>query len=384
MKKQLLTTIIIYIISTINTQAGNKIKIFQKQDTILGSTSLKKEKSILSNNSIEANSKNYDINNIDSFIINDKDFYQIINYKNQLKIARILFIGEISGYKIRDNEKEILLIKDIKSEDYIVTTGNNIRGVYNYLFKDCIVKDSSLIKNQRQKVDDISLIKEVTKSYNCNNKDYKIYKFKKPLSAYIGALGGLIIYKPIFKGINTYVLNSAKTTADISYSFGGNLIMDVDNRYQIELQIAYLEAKSTLKNSFDYTSPVKYSNIYEGTITMKAVDINFLFKYRILQKKLSPTLNAGVCFNTKIKNAADFYRYSSLSPTPSPIQHVELTYSSGGLNLGVGINYKPINRINLFLDTGVKLLFGVGEAASRRSTEMIFYTSLGFGIKLNK
>jgi hypothetical protein len=62
----------------------------------------------------------------------------------------------------------------------------------------------------------------------------------------------------------------------------------------------------------------------------------------------------------------------------------DLAPKSFGLNIAAGVNYKPIKRLNVFLDVGYKVGIGLLGASAYKISEGTFYSTIGIGVKINK
>lgn len=380
-KQQVLFGLCLFI--SIVTTAKTEIYLYTKDNKqyILEDES-KKEGNILLSQSFKYKETTINISNVDSLRIGDA-VYKSIKYKDKFYMARMLFSGYSEGYKIHYEGEKIVLLKSIDKEEYVPITKTNKLGAYNYIFSDCFKKDSNLYKIKSSSSDD-NIIKEVTQKINCQNKEYTIYKKPLKIGVYIAPVGGINLYKPkVSAKLESNLFNHDKQKPKLGYSVGGKIGFVINDKIDIGITTVYSVSKAILDATVitEFYS-TKYTTIYKGYTYNKSIDIDINIKYIILKSKLSPTIFAGIYFSNKIKNNAEYsYTYNN----SNPINEVkDLADQAIGINIGLGACYRPINRINFFIDLGYKIGAGFLAPNTYKVSEGTFYTIAGLAVKLNK
>jgi len=358
--------------------AGTKVIVFTKDgNTIILNNESKNETNILLSKNFINNGQKIELSNIDSIVVGNSVFTPIL-YKESLMMARLLFKGETEGYKIHYNGEKQILIKEKSKGDYIKVSKENKIGVYNYLFPNCTKKDSNLLK-VKSSVNDLNITNEITKKFNCNKYNYIIYIKRAKIDIYLGGLAGVNLYFPTLKadGLVRF-FNSDKVKPSIGYSAGGRAGILINDKIEFNFSIQFVNASAKFTSDvttrfYSYTDTVKYTGKYYN----KSVDIDFNLKYLFLRSKLTPTVFGGFYYSHKLSNNVEFQHDNILGTT-------DLSSSAVGLNLGVGLYYRPIKRLNFFLDVGCKIGGGLFGPSNYKIGETYFYSTAGVCIKLNK
>ena len=383
-EKRVLVSLLLFILFSISVNAKTDMILFTKdgKQYILDEES-KKENNILISKSFKYKNTEIPISSVDSIRAGDA-IYRTISYKNSIYMARLLFSGANEGYKIHYDAEKIILIKNSFKEEFVPIIKKNKVGAYNYLFPECFKKDSNLYKIKSAASDD-DIIKEVTQKINCQQKEYVVYKKPMKKEIYLAPFGGIILYKPNVKSsIESSVFNYDKAKPSIGYTVGGRIGFILNNKLDISVFSAYSVGQANLSGQrISEFYAVKDTIQYKGVYNSKSIDFGVDFKYIILKSKLSPTISAGLYFSNKFENNTS-YKYTSDNGLTYVNRVDDLAARAIGFNIGAGVNYLPVSRVRLFLDTGYKIGVGVFVPGTMKVSEGFFYATMGVGIKLNK
>ncbi|MDB5226975.1 MAG: hypothetical protein JWN78_1168 [Bacteroidota bacterium] len=391
MQKTALALILMFQIFSIYAKDANNIKVFLKDGTVLsGITENVKENSILLLKALDVNKKKYALNAVDSFIVNN-DIYTILSYHDTLYIARPLFKGDVEAYKIISGEPLLLIKKSGEKEKFMEITEKNKYGMYNYLFKECLTKDSSIVKKRTNSINDYVLTNEVVKRLNCNKTPYTVYKKYPKTGIYIGVIGGISMLKPLIKSKEKNYLANSKKHPNVGYFTGIALLLNFKKNFDLITDIDYSSNKSTFTYEQTFTSPITYTSTYAGTIQSKAINLNINFRYRFLKTKISPFILLGIRYSHKLYNKEE-NTYTNNFGGSTVKNSSQLNNTAFGVNIGAGVNYNITSRISMHLNVGYSYCFGIKGPEVLNTTTFIQYSikegdlraEVGLSIRLNK
>lgn len=368
----------------IYTHANNDMFLYTSGQKYKLTEESKKEGNILLSKTFKYNGREIDIKSVDSLLVGN-NLYRPVLYENETVISKVLFLGENEGYMIKRNDETVILIKSPLKQEWIKVTDKNKLGVYNYLYSDCIKNDSGLLKSKLG-YGPLNVTQAVTKKLNCERKPYRIFIKPKKIDVYLGALAEMNLYFPKVKTANQLIriFNTDKVKITAGYSAGGRMGIVLDNVVDINFAIQYTKASASFTSQNITNSYTIYDTLYaHGNYINKSIDIEFNVRYLFLKSKLTPTLSGGVYFSKKKDNYAKYdYTYNTGNPSSTEIK--DFAEVALGVKLSAGLNYKPIDRLNLFMDIGYKIGAGLYGPISYKVSESYFFTAAGFCVKLNK
>lgn len=364
----------------------DNITLYLKDNSgITGHTETTKERDILALTKIKVGEKSYPINQLDSFMVK-KDVYSVIVYKDTLRVARNLFKGDVEAYKIM-NEETVYLIRKKGEREFNAITPLNKFGIYNYYFKECLTKDSSVIRKQSN-INDFSLTKEIVQKLNCHKTPYTVYKTSEKTRAYLLARGGFSLMKSIPTPRAGH-FTSKKATPGYYAEMG--LLMNVNKSFDVLVAMGYASNQTNYTLEQDNTFPVSSTSTYKGTISLQSLIADIDFRYRFLKTKVSPFVSAGMHYSYHLVNKND-YTYTNDNGQTYSTFTTKVNRGSIGLSFGAGCNYDIIKQLSIFGDLGYTFSFGfagdtgAGKVANLFSAykESQFRAGAGLMIRLNK
>lgn len=270
-------------------------------------------------------------------------------------IKDLYFYPKDNGYYYIEDEngKMIAVTKDsekIEGNKYV--TDKKYIGLLKYVFRDA----ESVTKEVEKKGFNRANMIELTKDYHdkmCTSgekciiftNDYK----KKFIKFGFGIYGGLQLTEYSFKYTRQSFLNSTKS---LNPSIGGMLSIN-SPRLMKSLSLIIDASLTNIKGEGDYSNGPDFYEKY--TINSLAAATGIGLKYTYSERKLRPTIEAGVGYSVFVTNSNSFcIEIKTPSGTTSETTHYfRIPINYYGYNCGIGLDYKANAKHLIFF----KLLY---------------------------